>query len=177
MPRIAIATRQLVLLTLMDSGVDPVFCDFPQVPGAMGRFMLTQMVAVAELEAGLISERTKAALQAARARGTRLGNPRLSEPKRSVRPPYGLPRPAERPTSCQSFGRYRRPATRATTPLNRRGVKTARGGRWAHVQVGMILARHDALSIARCSKSLMGELYTSAHVPVLSISVCLRVDR
>ena len=85
MPRIAIATRQLVLLTLMDSGVDPVFCDFPQVPGAMGRFMLTQMVAVAELEAGLISERTKAALQAARARGTRLGNPRLSLGTASLR--------------------------------------------------------------------------------------------
>jgi hypothetical protein len=25
--------------------------------------------------------------------------------------------------------------------LNRRGVKTARGGKWAHVQVGRILAR------------------------------------
>jgi hypothetical protein len=25
--------------------------------------------------------------------------------------------------------------------LNRRGVKTARGGKWAHVQVGMILKR------------------------------------
>jgi DNA invertase Pin-like site-specific DNA recombinase len=32
----------------------------------MGRFMLTTMASVAELEAGLISERTKAALKAAR---------------------------------------------------------------------------------------------------------------
>jgi DNA invertase Pin-like site-specific DNA recombinase len=38
-------------------------------PGAMGRFLLTQMAAVAELEAGLTSERTKAALAAAKARG------------------------------------------------------------------------------------------------------------
>src|ERR1700733_12221106 len=45
------------LLTLIDSGVDVVFCDLPQIPpGAMGRFMLTQMAAVAELEADLISE-------------------------------------------------------------------------------------------------------------------------
>jgi DNA invertase Pin-like site-specific DNA recombinase len=41
----------------------------------MGRFLLTQMASVAELEAGLISERTKAALAAAKARGVRLGNP------------------------------------------------------------------------------------------------------
>src|SRR5437762_13818751 len=61
---------------LVSSGVDLVFCDLPHVPpGAMGRFLLTQMASVAELEAGLISERTKAALAAARARGVKLGNP------------------------------------------------------------------------------------------------------
>jgi DNA invertase Pin-like site-specific DNA recombinase len=41
----------------------------------MGRFLLTQMASVAELEAGLIGERTKAALAAAKARGVKLGNP------------------------------------------------------------------------------------------------------
>jgi DNA invertase Pin-like site-specific DNA recombinase len=39
----------------------------------MGRFMMTTMASVAELEAGLISERTKAALKAAKARGVKLG--------------------------------------------------------------------------------------------------------
>jgi len=47
---------------LMESGVEVRFCDLPDVKGATGRFMLTQMAAVAELEAGLISERTKDAL-------------------------------------------------------------------------------------------------------------------
>lgn len=40
---------------------------------AVGRFVVTTLAAVAELERGLISERTSAALQAAKARGKRLG--------------------------------------------------------------------------------------------------------
>ena len=44
-----------------------------------GSFLLTQMVAVAELEAGLVSERTKAALAAAQRKGTKLGNPNLAK--------------------------------------------------------------------------------------------------
>ncbi len=59
-----------------DCGV--VFCDLPAIPpGPVGKFLLTQMAAVAELEAGLTSQRTKAALAAAKARGVRLGNPAL----------------------------------------------------------------------------------------------------
>jgi Resolvase, N terminal domain len=42
---------------------------FRQIEGATGRFLLQQMVAVAELEAGMISTRTKAALAATKARG------------------------------------------------------------------------------------------------------------
>jgi len=70
-------TRDVDLLrALAASTVDLVFCDLPNVPpGAMGRFLLTQMASVAELEVGLIGERTKAALAAAKARGVKLGNP------------------------------------------------------------------------------------------------------
>ena len=38
-------------------------CRFPNSTVQMGRFMLTTMASMAELEAGLISERTKAALK------------------------------------------------------------------------------------------------------------------
>ena len=46
-------TRNVDLLrSLVASDVDLVFCDLPSVPpGAMGRFLLTQMASVAELEA------------------------------------------------------------------------------------------------------------------------------
>lgn len=64
-----LARNQMFLMSLVDSGVEVLFCDLPQLPaGAAGRFMLQQMASVAELEAGLISERTKAALAAKVAR-------------------------------------------------------------------------------------------------------------
>ena len=59
---------QAFLESLRDSGVNVRFCDLPDIKGATGRFLLAQMAAVAELEAGLISERTKAALAAKVAR-------------------------------------------------------------------------------------------------------------
>jgi DNA invertase Pin-like site-specific DNA recombinase len=42
------------LITLIDSGVEVLFGDLPDVTGAMGRFILIGMANVAELEAGLI---------------------------------------------------------------------------------------------------------------------------
>ena len=54
------------------------FCDLPTLPpGPMGKFLVTLLAAVAELEAGLISQRTKAALAVAKERGVVLGNPAL----------------------------------------------------------------------------------------------------
>jgi DNA invertase Pin-like site-specific DNA recombinase len=75
-----LARNTQFLLSVVDgtgeAGV--VFCDLPQIPpGPMGKFFLTLMAAVAELEAGLISQRTKVALAAAKARGVQLGGPNL----------------------------------------------------------------------------------------------------
>ena len=68
------------LRSLIDGDVEVAFADMPQLNGAIGKFMLTQMAAVAELEAGLISERTRAALMAAKARGRKLGGDRGYRP-------------------------------------------------------------------------------------------------
>jgi DNA invertase Pin-like site-specific DNA recombinase len=63
--RLARNTRFL-LKVVHDSGeAGVVFCDLPTIPeGPVGKFIITQMASVAELEAGLIGQRTKAALQA-----------------------------------------------------------------------------------------------------------------
>jgi DNA invertase Pin-like site-specific DNA recombinase len=71
-------TRSVAFLSrLLEANVDVRFADLPQIEGATGRFLLQQMVAVAELEAGMISARTKAALGAAKVRGVKLGGTRI----------------------------------------------------------------------------------------------------
>jgi DNA invertase Pin-like site-specific DNA recombinase len=70
-------TRSVAFLSkLLEAGVDVRFADLPQIEGATGRFLLQQMVAVAELEAGMISKRTKDALASAKRRGVKLGGRR-----------------------------------------------------------------------------------------------------
>jgi len=67
-------TRSVAFMSkLLESGVEIRFVDLPAIEGPTGRFLLQNMVSVAELEAGMISARTKAALATAKARGTRLG--------------------------------------------------------------------------------------------------------
>jgi DNA invertase Pin-like site-specific DNA recombinase len=70
-----LARNVAFIANLMDSGVDFLACDQPFA----SRLTLHILAAVAEDEARRISERTKAALQAAKARGTRLGAPNCRE--------------------------------------------------------------------------------------------------
>ena len=63
------------LAEIRASGAKVAFCDLPEVGGVMGEFMVGLMGQIAQLEAGMISDRTKAALAAAKVRGVRLGNP------------------------------------------------------------------------------------------------------
>jgi DNA invertase Pin-like site-specific DNA recombinase len=93
----------------------------------------------------MISERTKAALAAAKRRGKTLGNPRLDEARK-----IGT---AAVKKSAKRFAANVLPVIReirtggATSnaqiaaKLNERRVPTARGGRWTHVQVGAVLGR------------------------------------
>jgi DNA invertase Pin-like site-specific DNA recombinase len=50
-----LARSQGFLSRILEAGVDVRFCDLPQIEGPTGRFLLQSMMAVAELEAGMIS--------------------------------------------------------------------------------------------------------------------------
>lgn len=125
-----------LLRSLINAKIDMVFCDMPNIaPGAMGKFMLTQMAAVAELEAGLIGERTKAALQAAKERGVKLGSPVAGQDKAAAARAFAESLRAElEPIMCRS-------SRQIAAHLNERGITTAEGGQWASAQVIRLVNR------------------------------------
>ena len=133
------------LLSILESGVDVAFCDLPHVSGAVGRFMVQQMASVAELEAGLISERTKSALKAAKERGAKLGGFRGVK----VDPSQGL---AERQRQAADYASRLEPVIREAQEagaeslraiasyLTAKGVQTRRGGPWDAAKVRAVMA-------------------------------------
>jgi DNA invertase Pin-like site-specific DNA recombinase len=130
---------------LMESKVEFTAVDFPQA----NRLTVHILAAVAEHEAAMISQRTKAALAAAKARGTVLGGDRgniASEAKRGAKASAIRRRaqsaerandllPVIRKLKAEGASSLRQIAER----LNERGIKTARGGEWSAVQVQRIL--------------------------------------
>lgn len=144
-------TRSVAFLSrLLEAGVDVRFADLPQIEGATGRFLLQQMVAVAELEAGMISARTKAALAAAKKRGKKLGGDRGVKPTAKVRATALKSlsaRAAERAADVapkiaelQAAGYESLRAIAAA--LTEAGIPTARGGStWTATQVARVMER------------------------------------
>ena len=134
------------LLKLIDSGVEVLFADLPELNGAMGRFMLTTMASVAELEAGLISERTKAALKAAKARGVTLGRhgAEVLAPKYRNEAHQRAKQLEPIIRELQGKGYSMR---RIATELNKQNVKTPRGGEWHPQTVKMVLQRLAAYEV------------------------------
>ena len=134
---------------LMEAGVDFVAVDFPQA----NRLTVHILAAVAEHEARMISERTRQALQAAKARGAKLGGDRSGTF-------------AQHAVQGREKGRERRSELAGTKArdiagiiasvraegvgsaagiarvLNERAVPTPSGrGQWQAVQVQRVLAR------------------------------------
>jgi DNA invertase Pin-like site-specific DNA recombinase len=144
-------TRSSAFLNvLLDSKVVVHFCDIPDVDGPIGRFMLQQMANVAELEAGLISTRTSAALQAAKARGKTLGGWRghaISDHARAAAKQALNAKTATRAADLAPVIGELRAEGKTTLAamakaLTERGIPTASGkGAWSATQVQRVLAR------------------------------------
>lgn len=134
-------SRNLAFIAgLMESHVDFVACDNPHAT----RLTLHILAAVAEHEREMISARTKAALAAAKVRGVRLGNPRpelartrgaAANRDKAERFAAGM---HDTLGALAGTGLSLRAIARE---LDRRGVPTARGGRWQAEQVGALLRR------------------------------------
>jgi DNA invertase Pin-like site-specific DNA recombinase len=146
-------TRSVAFLSrLLEAGVDVRFADLPQIEGATGRFLLQQMVAVAELEAGMISARTKAALAAAKRRGTKLGGDRGVKPSAKTRAiataaiqKRATDRAADIAPTIRTLQAGGAVSLRAIAAgLNAAGITTARGCvAWDASQVRRVLQRNE----------------------------------
>ena len=132
---------------LMESGVEFLAVDMPSA----NRFVVHILAAVAEQEAEAISKRTKAALAAAKERGTVLGGRRVS-PERfaeigaAARKTFSAQAAAKGraqvlPVIAEIQGKGISTLRAIAAELNERAVDAPRGGQWSAVQVQRVLAR------------------------------------
>ncbi len=111
-------------------------------------FMLHIYAALAEKERRMISERTRAALAARKRQGALLGN-RTNLPEAGAKGAASTAEAARRfaenvaPVILQIRRNGVASLRGIAAALNARGVRTARGGRWAATQVGAVLNRAD----------------------------------
>ena len=130
------------IATLMDSKVEFVCCDNPHA----NELMIHILAAFAQHERKQISKRTKEGLAAAKAKGVKLGNPRIHEvnqprQEQADRFAVGMIPVIE---EIKAAGHTTRRALAAE--LNRRGVPTAKEGKeWFPNTVQLLLKRIERL--------------------------------
>ena len=130
---------------LMESKVDFVAVDMPQA----NRLTVHIMAAFAEHEREMISQRTKAALAQAKARGTKLGNPRLGQARENA----ALANREIVPVATVEFIWKMRQAGESlraiAEQLNALNIRTPRGSEWyANTVRAVLLQPRVALAIA-----------------------------
>jgi DNA invertase Pin-like site-specific DNA recombinase len=135
-------SRNLAFIaTLMDSGVEFVAVDNPHA----NKLTVHILAAVAQHEREIISARTSAALRAAKARGKRLGNPKLSEARRNAAAANREKADHYSANVLPVIREIQRSGVQSLRGVARvlaaRGIRTARGGAWTPVQVSAILQR------------------------------------
>ena len=127
---------------LMESGADFRAADFPEA----NRLMIHILSAIAEYEAKLISERTKAGLHSRKLRGFALGTPANLVPGRSPAPRLNRERAqleAERmrPIVAHIQNEGITGTAALVEALNARGYTTGRGRQWYSATIRRLLNR------------------------------------
>jgi DNA invertase Pin-like site-specific DNA recombinase len=130
---------------LMESGVEFEAVDFPQA----NRLTIHILAAVAEHEARMISDRTRSALAAAKARGVRLGGFRSRAGTcndlaraRAARTDKAVQRASDlRGTILEIQNSGAHSLCGVASGLNQRGITAPRGGNWCSAQVKRVLSR------------------------------------
>jgi DNA invertase Pin-like site-specific DNA recombinase len=134
---------------LMESGVEFTAADMPMA----NRLTVHVLAAVAEYEREMISQRTRAALAVAKARGTKLGNPNGA---RALRGRGNAPAVAAVKAAARAHVAQIMPVIEAVRAegmtslhaiadeLNRRGILTRRNGRWYPTTVRNLLIKNEA---------------------------------
>jgi DNA invertase Pin-like site-specific DNA recombinase len=143
------------LATLQQAGTKFVACDMPEA----NELVVHILAAVAQAERKAISERTKAALAAAKARGVRLGNPRL-RPGNAARAAIATrartmranQRAAELSEVIDSAEKQGHKTLRQLARyLNELGVASAHGGLWHPNSIRRIRQRAGQEELNRCN--------------------------
>ena len=136
-----LARNAAFLLTLRDSGVEFVAADMPDA----NRLTVGIMALVAEDEAERISQRTKAALAAAKARGVKLGGIRSWEAVNTSISRRASAADQHAATVAPIIKEIRGAGITSlegiAQALQARGIPTARGGRWRAQTVRNVLLR------------------------------------
>ena len=132
-----LARNVAFIANLMESSADFVAVDMPEAKP----LTLHMLAAVAEHEREAISTRTKDALAAAKARGTRLGNPRPLEALQLANAAKNYQKPA--PEVQRLMGQYQaqgKGLREIARELNRLTIRTPRGKEWYAKTVKATLA-------------------------------------
>lgn len=136
-----LARNAKFLLEILDSGVPIQFCDFPDIQdNSMGRLMVTIMAGVAEWESGVISERTKAALKAAKANGVKLGTAGVERARLNKDKAQKVANALKPRILKLHKAGIRKPAAIADQ-LNTAQIPGSRGGKWHPTSVRRLLNR------------------------------------